>query len=87
MDPIFLDAASSSAATSQPAPAVVNVRPGVLFSVLEQHLRREKGQDRVIGEWRVGGRAGGWVGVGRGGWVACAVCISRSRHAGWEGLP
>jgi hypothetical protein len=52
MDTLFLDVASSN------APTAVNVHPVVLFSILDQHLRRAEGQDRVIGAWmRRGGAA------------------------------
>ena len=43
MQALHLDGGSSS------VPTAVNVHPVVLFSVLDQHLRRAEGQDRVIG--------------------------------------
>lgn len=50
MEPLFFDNASASSAPGTlPAPSVVNVHPVVLFSVLDQHLRRDPNQDRVIG--------------------------------------
>jgi hypothetical protein len=56
MDTLFLDVASSN------APTAVNVHPVVLFSILDQHLRRAEGQDRVIGAWmRRGGAAAKFV--------------------------
>lgn len=50
MEPLFLDGpAPAGPGASLATPAAVNVHPVVLFSILEQHLRREEGQDRVIG--------------------------------------
>jgi hypothetical protein len=50
MEPLFLDGpAPVGPGASLATPAAANVHPVVLFSILEQHLRREEGQDRVIG--------------------------------------
>ena len=49
MEPLFFDT-GASVPGSQPAPSIVNVHPVVLFSILDQHLRRDPNQDRVIGQ-------------------------------------
>ena len=81
MEAIYLDSGSGANA----APAAVNVRPAVLFSVLEQHLRREKGQDRVIGA-----SPGGAAAVRRrrcsGGGAARRVAVGRGRVGGGRRL-
>ena len=46
MDTLFLD--SPQAGVLQ-MPSAVNVHPVVLFSILDQHLRKAENQDRVIG--------------------------------------
>jgi translation initiation factor 3 subunit F len=52
MEPIY-DLASA-------ASSVVNVHPLVLFTILDHHIRREAGQDRVIGAL-LGTNTGGTV--------------------------
>ena len=66
MDTLFLDGGQGS------TPSSVNVHPVILFSLLDQHMRRGENQDRVIGALRAGVRHS-WRRRGRCARVAPSV--------------
>jgi hypothetical protein len=51
MEQLVIDSGAGSSATQ------VNVHPVVLFSILDQYIRRDAAGDKVIGAWRCVARA------------------------------